>query len=304
MRTSKVSTERIPRGSSPVTGGPLGMFHEDRRMRNMASRVVQHRRSTQEKPIIILTVRRFPSKAVLFSILLAHAATVLCPPRRNAARLIRYAERLERLKVEASSTVDDLRDEFEDEVRLEELDFVDLASPMISDTVTWDDGLPPTDGGASLTGGDGTIGGFDVMENRSGEGSVTSEIIGQAGATEEKQGDCPPSRGEQDDAGGAEGGGASDCGHLDVPKPKPVNVDEPEWDVQGDFKPFSPWKVKCLQVWYTRPYLAPIRNRLAILRYPQGHPRVSSNTVYGAVWITPGGLDTLSDPLETCLATS
>lgn len=44
--------------------------------------------------------------------------------------------------------------------------------------------------------------------------------------------------------GGADGAKAATDTHAGVPIPRPMDVEEPEWDVQGDCVPLPPWKVR------------------------------------------------------------
>lgn len=146
--------------------------------------------------------------------------------------LPRYTERLERLKSEAGSTLALWGDEFGDRdmLSLQENGFIDPSSAFDSITLSDNDRPGLSRGGSEFGKGEGwgrQQDSTDYVGDGGGGGGVGRSSVGQE---------------EEEEADGAVDGliGAGDPG---APKPCPMNTDEPEWDVEGDYMPLPAWKV-------------------------------------------------------------
>ena len=147
--------------------------------------------------------------------------------------LVSYAERLERLKSETGSTLALWGDEFGDDgdmLSLQENGFIDPSSAFDSITFTDNDRHAVGDGRSDFGKGDSTepVGGEGEGVNRASLGQKKEEE--EKGAAEAE----------------AEASGTVDGPNIvgdEAPKPRPMNIDEPEWDMEGDYMPLPAWKV-------------------------------------------------------------
>lgn len=146
--------------------------------------------------------------------------------------LVRYSERLDRLKSEAGSTLALWGDEFGDRdmLSLQETGFIDPSSAFDSTTLS-DNDRPAISGGGSE---------FGKGESWGGQQDGTESV------SDGRRGVGCASSGEEEQATGTEASGTVD-GHIvgdsGAPKPRPMNTDEPEWDLEGDYMPLPAWKV-------------------------------------------------------------
>lgn len=186
--------------------------------------------------------------ALFAMIWLTHAADTICSsssPFLSCQSLLyvyclclaRYTSRLHRLKRQAGETLALWEDEFEEQLTPEDFGFVDPSSCSESDGGSENNPRPGTGGGNGL---DATE---TCAEGEDGDAAVTvaegdnALLVGGGGA------------------GVAEGSGtavAEASSHASVPVPHPMDVEEPQWDEQGDCVPLPPWKVFCIEKDYTR----------------------------------------------------
>lgn len=162
----------------------------------------------------------------------------------------RYTARLERLKQEATSTVSLLGDEFEDQLSLEELGFVDGAS---SDTSSLENNSNKRHN-ATKSAVNAPEGATSTKDGHEGLDGVRAEIGVEGTSTvaiavNEQEGKGGEPRGAEGRVGeeGLEDGvgdGEREEGEGGAPEPRAMDVEEPEWDALGDCIAMPAWKVR------------------------------------------------------------
>lgn len=144
-----------------------------------------------------------------------------------------YTARLNRLKRGAGETLTLFGDESEEKLSPEEFGFADPSS--YSDSGVGSENNNPWS--ANNRGGGGG-GGLGVMEDGDGEEGDDDAVVPVG------EGDDVLLVGGGEEGVEAQAAEAADTS-TDVPVPHPINVEELEWDVKGDFVPLPAWKV-CL----------------------------------------------------------
>lgn len=139
---------------------------------------------------------------------------------------VSYTSRLNRLKQGAGETLTLWGDEFEEQLTPEDLGFVDPSS--YSDSGVGSDNNNPRPGTSDE-------GGLDAIETGGEGGGIGAAVT--VGVSDDVL------LVEGGGAGAAEGGNAAVTAVDGVPLPHPMDVEEPEWDNQGDCVPLPPWKV-------------------------------------------------------------
>lgn len=131
---------------------------------------------------------------------------------------------MNRLRQGAGETLALWGDEFEEQLTAEDFGFVDPSSVSESGAGSENNPRPGTGGGIEAEDEDEDDGAVETV----GEGDNVL-LVGGGGVAS------------------AEGGGAEAAAdaHAGVPVPHPMDVEEPEWDEQGDCIPLPPWKVEC-----------------------------------------------------------
>lgn len=143
----------------------------------------------------------------------------------------RYYSRLRRLKSEADSSLSRLGDEFEDMLSLDELGFVEPSSVDISSLRRTADGPHAPVTGKNVD---------DVYEMGNRKDIPDSGGGSEVATEEEVVGDS------SDGARSANAGGHVDTGVtevLDIPRPRPMNIEGNMWDREGDHVPLPAWNV-------------------------------------------------------------
>lgn len=162
----------------------------------------------------------------------------------------RYTSRLERLKQEATSTVSLLGDEFEDQLSLEELGFVEGA---FSDTSSLENNsntrhaatksaVNTPEGSTSTKDGHEGLDGVRAesgVEGASTVGISANEQEGKGGETKSAEGRV----GEEGLEDGV-GDGEREGGEGGAPEPRAMDIEEPDWDALGDCIAMPAWKVR------------------------------------------------------------
>lgn len=170
------------------------------------------------------TIFSTPATTLLFQSLLLSVYTntrLLCP---NS-----YTSRLDRLKRGAGETLALWGDEFEEQLTAEDFGFVDPSAGSENDVGSENNSRPGTGGGG------GELGAMEIGdEGGNGDAAVTvgdgdNVLLAGGGGV------------------GVEDGGAAAVApagvHDGAPVPHPMDVEESEWDSQGDCVPLPPWKV-------------------------------------------------------------
>lgn len=156
--------------------------------------------------------------------------------------MVSYNDRLERLKSEAGSTLALWGDEFGDMLSLqEEPGFVMDPSSAFDSTTT----LSYNDRAAISGGGGGSE--FGKGEPWAGGQQDSADPDSVGGGRGGGGGG-----GVSVEGGGGEGVGMEGSGTVDrvavgdfsgALKPRPMSIEDPEWDVEGDYNPLPAWKV-------------------------------------------------------------
>lgn len=161
---------------------------------------------------------------------------------------ISYAARLQRLKDEADSTLLSFEDEFEDPLSLENLGFVDPLSSAKFVATEEGNHRPPT--GESISdAADNITNRFDWAEETKELKEEVTTVFEQEKANAAERGDGEGASFNGDCRSDVTGEGSGEAGtggssSNDFSKPQPMDIDEPEWNREGDCAALPPWKVQ------------------------------------------------------------